>query len=157
MCGTLGDHERRRELHEDNLRRARANSNERVVALSLDQLAAYARNEGRLQEAISMLKESLRILHDLGDRGAIAENLCRFAEAVVVAGQPETAARLVSTSETLREEVGGGVPWLAEVNDETLQTVRTELDEAAFADAWKHGQKLTLDEAVAFALAVEMD
>ncbi|HEY8629011.1 MAG TPA: adenylate/guanylate cyclase domain-containing protein [Gaiellaceae bacterium] len=157
MSRSLGDLERSRELHEDNLRRGRAQSNERVVSLSLDQLAAYARDEGRLQEAISMLKESLRILHDLGDRGGIAENLCRFAEAVVVAGQPETAARLVSSSEALREEVGGGVPWLAEVNDETLTTIRAQLDEAAFADAWEQGQKLTVDEAVVFALAVEMD
>jgi len=157
MYGELGDLERRRELHEENLRRARAQSNERVVSLSLDQLAAYARDESRLQEATSMLKESLRILHDLGDRGAIAENLCRFAEVVVVAGQPETAARLVSSSEAMREEVGGGVPWLAEVNDETLTTIRAQLDEAAFADAWEQGQKLTVDEAVAFALAVEMD
>jgi non-specific serine/threonine protein kinase len=155
MCGSLGDLERRRELHEDNLRQARANSDERVIALSLDQLASYARDEGRVQDAISMLKESLRILRDLGDRGGIAESLSRFAEAVAVAGQPETAAWLVSSAEALREEVGGGVPWLAEANDETLTTIRAQLDEAAFAEAWEQGQKLTVDEAVAFALALE--
>jgi tetratricopeptide (TPR) repeat protein len=152
MYGSLGDLERRRELHEDNLRRARARSDERVVALSLDQLATYARDEGRVEDAISMLKESLRILHDLGDRGGIAENLSRFAEAFVVAGQPEIAARLASSSEALREEVGGGVPWLADVNDETLTTIRGQLNEAAFADAWEQGQRLTADEAVALAL-----
>ena len=150
--GGLGDLERRKELHEDNLRRARANSDERVVALSLDQLASYARDEGRVQDALSMLKESLRLLSNLGDRGGIAENLSRFAEAAVVGGQLETAARLVSSAEALREEVGGGVPWLAEVNDETIKTVRAQLDEAAFAHAWEQGQELTVDEAVAFAL-----
>jgi predicted ATPase len=153
MYGELGDLERRKELHEDNLRRARGQSNERVVALSLDQLASYARDEGRVEDAISMLKESLRILRDLGDRGGIAENLSRFAEALVVAGQPETAARLVSSSEALREEIGGGVPWLADLNDQTLTTIRPQLDEARLADAWEQGQKLTVDEAVAFALA----
>src|SRR5207247_3522241 len=152
MYGELGDLERGRELHEDTLRRARAQSNERVVALSLDQLASYARDEGRVHDAISMLKESLRILRDLGDRGGIAENLSRFAEAVLVAGRPETAARLVSSSEALREEIGGGVPWLADLNDETLTTIRAQLDEARLADAWEQGQRLTVDEAVAFAL-----
>jgi predicted ATPase len=152
MYGELGDLERRRELHEDNLLRARAQSNERIVALSLDQLASYARDEGRVHDATSMLKESLRILRDLGDRGGIAENLSRFAEALVVAGQPETAARLVSSAEALREEIGGGVPWLADLNDKTLTTIGAQLDEATLADAWEQGQKLTVDEAVAFAL-----
>jgi predicted ATPase len=150
--GELGDLERRRELHEDNLRRARAQADERVIALSLDQLASYARDQGRLQDAISMLKESLRILRDLGDRGGIAENLSRFAETLVVAGHPETAARLVSSAETLREEIGGGVPWLADLNAKTLTTIHAQLCEAKFADAWEQGQKLTVDEAVTFAL-----
>jgi hypothetical protein len=33
-----------------------------------------------------------------------------------------------------------------------LELLHEQLDEAAFAEAWKYGQKLTLDEAVALAL-----
>lgn len=64
----------------------------------------------------------------------------------------ETAVRLISCFEALREEIGGGEAWVARMNEETLATIRTQLDEAAFTDAWKQGQALTADEAVALAL-----
>ena len=149
----LGDVERARLLHEDNLRSARAQSNRRVVARSLGQLAAYAHNEGRLEDAIAMLKESLLILHDLGDRLGIADDFGRLARTLAVAGRRETALRLVPCSEALYEETGRNVAsWTAKRNEETLTIARSELDDAAFAEAWEQGHALTLDEAVALAL-----
>jgi hypothetical protein len=38
------------------------------------------------------------------------------------------------------------------MNEETLATIRTQLDDGAFADAWEQGRKLTLEDAVALAL-----
>jgi len=38
------------------------------------------------------------------------------------------------------------------MNEETLTAIRTQLDEAAFAEAWEQGRALTTDEAVALAL-----
>ena len=148
----LGDRERRRALLEDVLRRARAQSNEGVVALALGQLASYARDEGRIQDALSMLKESLRIDRDLGDRGGIYENLCRFARALAVAGRAEPAALLLSGSEALREEIGANISWVAKMKEETLATLRPQLDEAALAELWEQGRNLSLDDAVAVAL-----
>lgn len=53
----------------------------------------------------------------------------------------------------LTEEVGASVPWWAgERNAKTLAVIRTELDDAAFVEAWEQGRALTLDEAVALAL-----
>jgi hypothetical protein len=37
----------------------------------------------------------------------------------------------------------------ARENEETLALVRAQLDEAAFEEAWKRGQMLTLEEAAA--------
>jgi len=149
----LGDLEHARRLHEDNLRRAGAQSNRRFIARSLGQLAPYARDEGRVEDAISMLKESLRILRDLDDRLGIADDFGRLARTLAVAGQAETAIRLVSCSEALYEETGRSVAsWTAKRNEETLSTVRSTLDDAAFAEAWEDGRALTLDEAVALAL-----
>jgi hypothetical protein len=59
--GELGDAGRRRALHEEVLGQARAQSNELVVALQLDQLAIFAAGEGNVDGALSRLKESLRI------------------------------------------------------------------------------------------------
>ena len=150
--GELGDRERRRALHEEVLHRARAQSNEVVVALQLDQLAKFALNQGRAQDALGMLKESLRIYRDLDIRGGIAENLCHFADVLVAEGRAEMAARLLSRVEVLGEEVGGVPSWVGEMNEKTLTTIRAQLDEAAFAEAWERGQALSVDEAVALAL-----
>ena len=149
----LGDVERARPLHEENLRRARAQSNRRIVALSLDQLASYARDEGRVEDALAMLRESLGILSELGDRLGIAENLGRFARTLAVAGRPEEAARILASSEALYEESGTGVLlWVAKMNEETRTSVRSQLDEAALADATEQGGALTLDEAISLAV-----
>ncbi len=153
MCYRLGDRERGRALHEDNLRRARALANEHIEASTLGALAMIAVDQGRVDDAISMLKESHRIHRDLGDPIGIARGLCRVARVLASVGRAGTAARLLSSSETLHEELGASLrPWLAQMNEETLTTVRAQLDEAAFAEAWEEGRLLTADEAVALAL-----
>jgi len=152
-CSELGDRERARALTEDNLHRARAMRDERMEAFSLESLAAYAHTEGRIGEALSMLKESLRIRRDLVDPVHIAMNLSNFAAALAVEGRTGTAARLLSSSVDAYEKIGGSVPrYVAERNQETLETIRAQLDEAAFAEAWEQGRTLTADEAVALAL-----
>jgi predicted ATPase/class 3 adenylate cyclase len=149
----LGDRERARGLHEDVVRRARAAGNERMEATSLGALAEYALYEGRVHDALPMLKESTRIYSDLGERLDIAINLGRFARALTLEGRETTAARLLSSSEALHEEIGASVAsWVAEMNEGTLATIRTQLDEAAFAAAWEQGRALTADEAVSLAL-----
>jgi predicted ATPase/DNA-binding SARP family transcriptional activator len=150
----LGDTAHARPLHEENLRRARAQANRRIVALSLDQLASYARDEGRVEDALAMLRESLGILTDLGDSLGIGENLARFARALAVAGRPETAAQLLSSSEALYNETGGGVlSWVAKMNNETLVAIRSQIGDEALAEASNQGRALTIGESVALALA----
>lgn len=155
MCRELGERERSRALLEENLRRARAVGNARVEAKSLGSLAMLAVDEGRVQDALAMLEEAYRINRDVGERLGIALDLCRFARALVVAGKAGTAARLLSRAEVLREEVGATLESWAAMEArlrETLAAVRTQLDEAAFADAWEEGRALTVDEAAALAL-----
>jgi tetratricopeptide (TPR) repeat protein len=148
----LGDVEGERALLEENLRSACALRNARVEASTLGALAMIAVEEGRVEDATSMLSECHRIHRERGDHTQIAMNVCRFARVVAVAGIPETATKILSASETVREQLGAKVPWVTEMNDETLAIIRAQLDEAAFAEAWEQGRKLTLDEAVALAL-----
>jgi predicted ATPase len=147
----LGDPERSRALHEDVLQRARTQSDEVVVAVQLFQLATLAFDDGRVEDALGMLKESLRINRDHNRPGGIVENLCIFAT-FLAEGRAETATRLLSRAEVLRAEIGGVSSWVTEMNEKTLSTIRARLDEVAFAEAWEQGQTLTVDEAVALAL-----
>lgn len=56
------------------------------------------------------------------------------------------------STEALRDEIGSTFPaGAATRNEQALTTIRTQLDEAAFAEAWEQGQALTVDEAVALA------
>jgi predicted ATPase len=152
-CYRLGDRKRGRALHEDNLRRARALGNEHIEASTLSALAMIAVDEGRVHDAISMLREGHRIDRDLEDPIGIARGLCRVARVLASVERAETAVRLLSSSEALHKELGARIrPWLAQMNEETLTAVRAQLDEAAFAEAWAEGGVLTADEAVALAL-----
>jgi predicted ATPase len=152
MYFQLGDPERSRALHEDVLQQARAQSDEVVVAVQLFQLATFAFDEGRVQDALGMQKESLRINRDHSRPGGIVENLCHFANYLAAEGRAEMAARLLSRAEALTEEIGGVPSWVAELNHKTLKTIHTELDETALAQAWEQGRALSVDEAVALAL-----
>jgi non-specific serine/threonine protein kinase len=149
---SLGHRERARELHEDNLRQARTRSDEFIEATTLGQLAMIAIDEGRAQDAVSMLKEAHFIWRDLGNLIGTVAGLCRLAVSLSLTGEAGTAVRLLSCSAALREEIGYHSSWLTAMNEETLTAIRTQLDETAFAEAWEQGQTLTADEAVALAL-----
>jgi tetratricopeptide (TPR) repeat protein len=152
MYYELGDLERARALHEENLDRARAAGNERIAATTLSALAEYALREGRVQEAVPMLKEADRIHRNLGHLIETAVDLYRFAYALALEGRAETAAQLVSRADALREEIGASMSWIAEFNEPTRTTIRSQLDEAALADAMEQGRALTVDQAIALAL-----
>jgi predicted kinase len=79
--------------------------------------------------------------------------VCRFAHVLAVEGKAEAAARLLSSSDAQCEEIGMSLrSWDREFFDQTTAIIRSQLDEAAFVEAWERGRTLTADEAVALAL-----
>ena len=147
-----GDLERSKELYEDILLRARATHHELVEAIALFSLAEIAADEGRVADAVSMLRESQRILRELNDLLLIASGVGRFASVLALAGRAAIAAQVLSSSTALMEEIGARPPWYARISTKTLAAIHTQLDDAAFAKAWEQGMTLTADEAVALAL-----
>lgn len=106
--------------------------------------------EGQLREGMAPTDEAYRIVREIGE-AEVADSISRFASILVHAGKAEAAMRVLSCSETLREELGIRRSWVLERNEETLDAIRGQLDETAFAEAWEQGRKLTPDEAVALA------
>jgi hypothetical protein len=83
----------------------------------------------------------------------VAVDLARFAAIRAHEGKAETAAQLLAKSEVMHEEIAWTPEsWVAEEREKTRAVIRTQLDEAAFAESWEQGRTLTLDEAVALAL-----
>ena len=152
----LGDRRRARALCEDNLRRARATHNERIEASMLGALATIALDEGRVEDAASMLKTSLGIHSRLGDFLDTAVDLCRFAVVLARQGNAVTAARLLASLEALGDEIGSRRRIVEELSEETITIVREQVDEATFAEAWEQGRTLTLAEAVTLAVAAPL-
>ncbi len=147
-----GDIERARELYEDALRRAVALGSKSLEATLLGSLAWLAVREGRTRDALPMLQQSLRIRRDLGDRLEVAMGVCSVARAISAMGVATMAAQLISWFEAMSDETGGGENWIVRMNEETLTTIRAQLDDTAFARAWEEGQTLTTDEAITLAL-----
>jgi predicted ATPase/DNA-binding SARP family transcriptional activator len=148
----LGDRSRAQALLEDNLRRARSTKNERIEASTLGALASIAFDAGRVQDSGWMLKESLRIHRQLGDRLDTAVDLCRAARSLAFAGKAGVAVRLISSFGGMRDQVGHRQSWVAEMNEQTLATARRQLGETAFAESRRRGQGLTIGDAVNAAL-----
>jgi predicted ATPase len=160
MHEELGDRERAWTLYEHNLGWARALGNKPLESQTLGAVASMALDQGRAGDAVSLLKDVLRIDRDLGARLQTSLDLTRFARALAFAGGEDTeAAKLLSCAEAAREEMGaGGMPYLVRNHEEALAIIRTRLDDDVFAEAWQAGAKLTVDEAVALALGeTELD
>jgi hypothetical protein len=126
-----------------------------MEASTLGALATIALDEGRVEDAASMLKSSLRIHARLRDVLDTAVDLCRFASVLARQGRAGTAARLLASFESLGDEVGIRRSQVVEMNETTLAAIRMQLDDDAFADAWQQGRKLTVGAAATLALDPE--
>jgi tetratricopeptide (TPR) repeat protein len=147
------DGERARGLYEDNLRVARETGNPRIEASTLGALATIAVDDGRLDDALGMLQESLRLHLGLGDLLDTAVDLCRAAAALSRARKPRAAVPILASFDGFRRDVGVRGAGLAEMNDETLAATRAQLSADEFAEAWEQGRQLTPDEALELALS----
>jgi tetratricopeptide (TPR) repeat protein len=154
MSGMLGDREASRRGHEDVLRDARAQGDWAIAASELEQLAQFPRDEGRIDDALVMLREALSIKRDLDMPDLIVESLCRFADTLATGERSETAAVLLGATQALREEIGGGFAWVIDMNDETHSRLKAQLDAGTLADALERGRRLTAAEAIELALRV---
>lgn len=135
-------------MHEDNLERARALDDRLATAGILGSLAAIAIDQGRIPDAMSLMGENAAILHDMRDLMGISENLCRMAKALTVAGRAATAAQVLGCFEALTEEAGGAESWVLRETEETLTTLREQLDDQSLAEAMAKGRRLSPADAM---------
>ena len=153
VTGELGDREGSRRRHEEVLADSRALGDEITASFQLDQLAAFvARDDGRIAEGLSMLREALEIRRRLGLPNFQVESLVRIAEVLLLGGRGVESARLLGASRVLRETVGGGSGWVLEFTEELVGRLEARMDPNDLADALEQGSRLSLDEAVELAL-----
>jgi hypothetical protein len=151
-CLELGDAERGRALHEENLQRARALGNTRIEAITLGALSTLDIEEGRLDVALPMLLESHRLHEQVADPMQTAFDIFRFAMFLTEAGMTEAAATVLAAADARAADAGIELMSWDPMVGKMLATLRERLGEDAFEAALERGRELTADEAFAVAL-----
>ena len=140
----------------------RAIGDARATAIALHQLGRAELRRRQAARALAWMKDGLRLAADVGAKATAAACLEALAGIVVFHGSAEAATRCLAAAAALRAATGEppatadaaeGNRWLA------MAKTRLAADsgDAAFAAAWAAGQDLTLAEAIAAALAAEID
>jgi hypothetical protein len=125
------------------------------MVLARQALANLARAEGRFEEARAGLRAVLR---DMITRipSYVPEHLGLFGILAVAQGEYARGVRLIAVQPAITGFIGTtNTPDVRIEGEAALARARAALGEEAFAAAWAEGQALTLEEAVAYALADE--
>jgi predicted ATPase/DNA-binding CsgD family transcriptional regulator len=136
---------------------ARRIADTQEIGYSLLALGDLARLQGDHARAMHLLREGTSLFHEGGDRAGTIEGLEGIAGVAVATGDMGQAARLLGASDALLAEIGVPRPPGSRSTDYAhhATAARASLGEAAFTAAWEAGRALTLDTAVAEALAFE--
>jgi tetratricopeptide (TPR) repeat protein len=157
-----GDTTTARVLYEESLALYRAVGSQSSSVSCIFALGLVARSEGQLDQAEALFAEALAQFHTLGMKGNVAGSLVSLA--VAAADRPagvqavafaERAAWLAGAAAALLEALGAPIDrQFRKPYEGAMATARAALGDEAFEAAWNAGKHMTLDEAVAYALAI---
>lgn len=142
------DYSRMAELAEEECAGARTAGNAAQLGPSLHNLAEARRHLGQLEVAATAYAESLASIQDVGQTYGVAECLDGLADLAAALGDISSAVQLWAASQNLFTEVGGR-QWNAEEAAAGVAKARAILGKNAFEGAWRLGQRMSRDEAVA--------
>ena len=101
-----------------------------------------------------MLRDSLLVHHQLGDRWRLASVLEEIAGSVLARQDPRRAVEMLAYAETLREQLRTPIPPAEEPErDAALNRLRARLSQVRVSAAWSEGRTWELDRAVDAAVA----
>ena len=153
-----GNVERAWALHEESLEISRKIGDPGVKIVCLTNLGLMAVGRGDHTRASALLNETLQLARRSDDKVPLQYALFGLAGVAAARGQPVRAARLWGASEAVREVAGLHLTTLARTGtnyDVHLQATRSQLGEAAFAEAWGEGKAMSQEEAIEYALSEE--
>jgi predicted ATPase/class 3 adenylate cyclase len=154
LSGLIGRVDDARHWFEEAIQAYERMGDRRFALMARSDLAHALRRTGATSEAEEVYRQTLPAWQHAGTRGAIANQLECFAFLALAGGSTVRAARLFGAAETVREAAGANMLPHERAEYEAAQaTLRGRLDAAALGGAWSEGRKLTLEEAIAFALA----
>lgn len=139
---------------DEALAEARAIGAATQVFLSLFMLIFTACLQGDLATAKEYCMQVVAYIRETGASHWLVLGLLGFGTVACFGGQAERGARLLASVETPMRQRGMDPSKLGPgfmVIGQALETARAQLDPAAFEAAWAEGQRMTMEQALAFA------
>jgi predicted ATPase/class 3 adenylate cyclase len=147
-----GDYQKALVLSEESIAIFRKTGNRFALADGLQGMAQVHQLVGDDRAAQSDAEESLVLFRDADNPSGVAAGLQTLGALATFAGRFERAIRLAGAASSITESIGGGAPpELLGVADPREQA-RSTLSKEAIDRAWKEGQAMSVEEAVAYAL-----
>lgn len=141
-------------LLQECLALGRVLGDEYVIARAQIYLGMVATEQKEYHRAAEFLRNSLRIFVELTNPEHIANVLEAFAGLAVAQGQPQHSLCLAATVAVQRNTESMVLPVLLKTKfEEMVAAARQQLSQDAATTAWATGEAMTLEEAVAYALA----
>ena len=148
-----GDYVAARTLLAEGLALFREIGNKWGITHALIGLGVVALAQAETATARRFITESLRLREALGDKQGMASSLSGLAGVAIGEDAPRRAAQLAGAAEALRASIKAQMePEVRLVHEGAVAAARAGLSEAEFSAAWAEGEKMPLEEAVAFAL-----
>jgi len=158
MLGELarvdGDIETAKRYYEECLETVKETGERVREALTYENLGVVAYHQHEPEVAANLIKQSLILFRELGTPYGVATALGSLAGPMAALGRARRAAQLMGASATYLESIG--VEQQPADQPEIrlfLEAVRRALSEEEFQSAWEAGQRMTIQEAVSYALS----
>jgi predicted ATPase/DNA-binding XRE family transcriptional regulator len=150
-----GNYERAGKFYEEAIEIFQEQHNHHPMAVPFFNLGWVSLHTGDSRKAWKFFEESLELCKEYDIEIPIMHILSGFASVLGITSQPQQAARLFGAVESLVKSIGmaGRMnPSDQKEVDYYLAIVRNQLDEVEFTKAWEEGHKLTVEQAIAYAL-----
>ena len=150
-----GDYARAATVYEETLVLFQALEQPTGIAVTLHNLGHCVLRQGNPWRAMRLFQESLSLLRDLQEQYIVATCLAGLGSACLALDWPRRAIRLFGAVAAALSVLGTQLEPVDRVEYESARdSARAALDPAAWDQEWTTGQKMTLEEALAYALAV---
>jgi hypothetical protein len=149
----LGHYETAKIYFEDGLVIFKKLRNWNFELIMRSELGHVARQTGKLVEAKKIYESTLKGWQDLGNRGAIANQLECFAFLAIKEEDPRRAARLLGAGESIREKAQAPMTDSEQIEYAAfISQLQSMLPEEEFHSYWDAGRSMTTEQAIQFAL-----
>jgi hypothetical protein len=120
------------------------------------ELAHVLRENGEVEEPLSIYRNLLPKWKDLGHRAAVAHELECTAYLLRRKEQSRQATLLLSAADALRKMIESVPTTMEKVEyEKEIASLRSGMQESEFKKAWEEGYSLSMDEAIALAIREE--